>query len=84
MLVERMRESGHESVMLSCIAIEAFLNSLQGSYNAANIAQRRQGLKAFGDDEIKDMILTSTEINWKMKPSYYYALMDEAKERKLK
>lgn len=84
MLVERMQESGHESVMLSCIAIESALNSLRGAYNAASIAQRRQGLKAFTDDEIRDMVLSSTEINWTEKPSYYYALIDEAKERKLK
>ncbi len=72
----------HGDLIARVVQIESdyadFLESLeQGAVDTANVELRRQGLKSMSLQQLCNIWLTSRETDWKMKPSFYAAMVIE-------
>jgi hypothetical protein len=83
MLAKSMAAGGHQSVTVALINLRSFLDSLDGFVSPTNIDVRKRGLAAFSDDELRKMLYSGTELQWKEKPAYYRALIEVIRERKI-
>lgn len=63
--------------------LTAFKVSDPYSYNPKNIELRRKELEDASDREIYQWMNEGSESYWKVKPSFYHALMAEIKRRKI-
>ncbi len=72
----------HGDLIAKVVQIESdyadFLESLeQGAISTENVEVRREGLKSMSLQQLCNIWLTSRETDWKLKPSFYAAVMFE-------
>lgn len=64
--------------------IKMFLNSLTGYVPSRTIAIARQTLKEFSLEELNGIAEKSNEIQWRARPGYFTALVDEIVHRQFR
>lgn len=83
MLADSLRGSGIESTLLDVLQIRAHLKSLLGHVSERNIQIRKEGLRGFTDDQLRDMVRNSTSSDWTARPAFYWALVELVEDKKL-
>ncbi len=76
-------EKGERNVTIYLMHLQTHLDSLQGYVSPANIAQRKSGLAALSDDELRNLLFEGTELQWNERPAFYRALVELIRERKI-
>ena len=65
-------------IALLCMKIQLFISSLNGVVSPANIAERRNYVReTYTREEMLGFVHRSTEVDWKVRPAYYIALVQE-------
>ena len=59
-----------------------YLNGLRGYVPQSNIDLRKQEMQKSSDEELKEAVNSSSELDWSARPAYYWALIQIIENRK--
>ncbi len=63
------------------LKIQAYLSTLRGVISKSAIATGRQNLRLMSTEDLKAIARNSNERQWKTRPGYFRALVDEIRSR---
>ena len=67
---------------MKLLAMADLIHSLGITFSAQARLKQREQLKDFSLEELWQIVNDSTEQGWRLKPTYYHALMDEIEYRR--
>lgn len=80
---EALGGASDTDVWARTLAMRRFIGSLRGLIRPHTVAQWREDLKAYDNDQVRDLVLIGTEEQWNVHRAFYWALYQEVRQRKL-
>ncbi len=63
--------------MVTAFEIKAYIDGLNGPISNATLAMRNDLVSRYSDSDIIDMIINSSENDWRSRPAFYSALAEK-------